>query len=258
MNRSLSDLVGCIVHARDGDIGRVQQFYFDDYTWTIRYMVMNTVEWRPGHQVLISTVALNRPEWEARVFPVNLTKLQVQNSPSIDTEKPVSRQHEIELFKYYGWPIYWGLSSYAGIRRSRHIHLPLSAKEKKKTSGQPAGDPHLRSTDQVTGYYIQASDGRIGHVQDYIVDDETWGICFIVVNTRNWWPGNKVLVSPRWIERMSWDESKVFVDLSRESIRNSPEYDSSKPVSLDYAGQLFDYYGRPQGGNDEKNPTSKG
>lgn len=246
MNRSLSDFVGCIVRARDGDIGKVQQFYFDDHTWTIRYMVINTVEWHPGRQVLISTAALNRPEWESRAFPVKLTRLQVQNSPSIDTDKPVSRQHEMELLKYYGWPIYWSLIPYAGIRYPVHTHGPLSAKAKKKTSKKLAGDPHLRSTDRVTGYDIQASDGKIGHVQDYIVDDETWGIRFIVVNTRNWWPGKKVLVSPRWIERVSWDESKVFVDLSRESIRNSPEYDPSQPVSLDYAGRLFDHYGRPQ------------
>ncbi|MBU0714196.1 MAG: PRC-barrel domain containing protein [Verrucomicrobia bacterium] len=244
MNRSLSDLVNCVVRASDGDIGLVQQFYFNDYSWTIRYMVMNTVIWRPGRQVLISPVALNKPEWKARVFPVNLTKLQVQHSPNIDTAQPVSRQHEVELFKYYGWPVYWGSNPYVGIGYPVPTNLPSIAEEKKGLPEKSEDDPHLRSTDQVAGYHVQATDGEIGHVQDYIVDDETWTICYIVVNTRNWWPGKKVLVSPRWIERVSWEESKLFVDLSRESVRNSPEYDPSKPVSLDYEGRLFGHYGR--------------
>ena len=131
-------------------------------------------------------------------------------------------------------------------------HLPSIAEEKKFPPEKSEGDPHLRSTDQVTGYYVQATDGEIGHVHDYIVDDETWTIRYIVVNTRNWWPGKKVLVSPRWIKRVSWEESKLFVDLSRESIRNSPAYDPSKPVSLDYEGRLFGHYGQKNDGESVK------
>ena len=244
MNRSLSDLVNCVVRASDGDIGTVRQFYFDDYTWTIRYMVMNTVEYRPGQQVLIATVALDKPQWQARVFPVNLTRLQVRNSPNINTAKPVSRQHEVELFKYYGWPVYWGSSPYAGVGYPVPTHLPSVAEEKKNLDEKSGDNPHLRSTDHVTGYYVHATDGEIGHVHDYIVDDGTWKIRYIVVNTRNWWPGKKVLVSPRWIKKVSWEKSELFVDLSRESIRNSPEYDHANPVSPDYEGRLCGHYGR--------------
>lgn len=245
MMRSITRLVGCKVRAKDGDIGRVEEFYFDDHKWIIRYMVVDTGRWLQGRQALISTAALKRPEWKSRAFPVNLTKEQVRNSPNIDTDRPVSRQHEARLHHYYDWPIYWttGLEQYAGVGYPVPTHLPLAAKAKKAPLEKPA-DPNLRSTRRVTGYYIQAMDGEIGHVHDFIVDDETWAIRYIVVSTQNWLPGKKVLVSAPWIWRVSWDKSKMFVDLSRESIKNSPVFDHSKPVSRAYEERLFDHYGR--------------
>ena len=246
MKRSVSHLVGGTVRAKDGDLGRVEEFYFDDHKWIIRYMVVDTRRWLQGRQVLISTAASKRPIWKSRVFPVNLTKKQVRSSPSIDTDKPVSRQHEAELHDYYNWPVYWGagLDPYAGVGYPVPTHfLPLATRERKTSFEKPA-DPNLRSTRQVTGYHIQATDGEIGHVQDFIVDDETWAIRYVVVNTQNWLPGKKVLVFPAWISRVSWDKSKVLVDLSRESVKNSPAFDPSKPVSRGYGERLFDYYGR--------------
>ena len=246
MKRSVSHLVGGTVRAKDGDLGRVEEFYFDDHKWIIRYMVVDTRRWLQGRQVLISTAASKRPIWKSRVFPVNLTKKQVRSSPSIDTDKPVSRQHEAELHDYYNWPVYWGagLEPYAGVGYPVPTHfLPLATREREMSFEKPA-DPNLRSTRQVTGYYIQATDGEIGHVQDFIVDDETWAIRYVVVNTQNWLPGKKVLVFPAWISRVSWDKSKVLVDLSRESVKNSPAFDPSKPVSRGYEERLFDYYGR--------------
>jgi sporulation protein YlmC with PRC-barrel domain len=247
MKRSISRLVGCTVRAKDGDIGRVEQFYFDDHKWVIRYMLVDTGRWLQGRQVLISTAALKKPKWKSRVFPVNLTKEQVRNSPSIDTDKPVSRQHEAKLHNYYDWPIYWttGLEPYAGIGYPVPTHLSPPARGKKASPEKPA-DPNLRSMRQVTGYYIQAIDGEIGHVQDFIVDDETWAIRYLAVNTHNWLPGRKVLVFPAWISRVSWDKSKVFVDLSRESVKNSPAFDPSQPVSRGYEERLFDHYGKPK------------
>lgn len=247
MMRSITRLVGCKVRAKDGDIGRVEQFYFDDHKWVIRYMVVDTGRWLQGRDVLISTAALKRPEWKSRVFPVNLTKQQVRNSPNIETDKPVSRQHEAALHDYYDWPVYWGLGvqQYTGVGYPVPTHLQPPAKRKNAPSEKPA-DPNLRSTHQVTGYYFQAIDGEIGHVQDFIVDDETWAIRYVVVNIHNWLPGRKVLVFPSWISRVSWDKSKVFVDLSRESIENSPAFDHTKPVSRAYEEQLFDHYGRPK------------
>lgn len=173
MMRSITRLVGCRVRTRDGDIGRVEEFYFDDHKWIIRYMVVDTNRWLQGRQVLISTAALERPEWKSRAFPMNLTKQQVRDSPSIDTDKPISRQHEAELHGYYDWPIYWcmGLEPCVDIAHPAPTHLPLAAKQKKAPIEKLA-DPSLRSTHQVTGYYIkrhQEVNGGNGLVEDQVI-----------------------------------------------------------------------------------------
>lgn len=247
MMRSISRLIGSTVRAKDGDIGRVEEFYFDDHKWVIRYMVVDTGRWLQGREVLISTVALKKPEWKSRAFPVDLNKEQVRKSPGIDTDKPVSRQHEAELHDHYNWPIYWsmGLEPYARVGYPVPAHFPPPARQKVASLERPA-DPNLRSTRQVTGYYFQALDGEIGHVHDFIVDDETWAIRYVVVSTQNWLPGKKVLVFPSWIRRVSWDKSKMFVDLSRESIKSSPAFDPSKAVSRGYEERLFEHYGQPK------------
>ena len=179
------------------------------------------------------------------MFPVNLTKEQVRNSPGTDTDKPVSRQHETELHGYYGWPVYWGGGTVLGEFQTSPLMIMETVKEDETPPENPDSDTHLRSTSVVTGNHIEATDGEIGHVEDFVVDDKTWAIRYLLVDTGNWLPGRRVLVSPRWIKRVSWSESKVLVDLTRDAIKNSPEFDPEKPVSDDYEGKLHDYYGRP-------------
>jgi hypothetical protein len=244
MLRSIKELHGYTVRATDGDIGTVHEFYFDDHTWTIRYLVVDTGGWLSGRPVLLSTLALGQPDWEERVFPVLLTREQVEHSPDIATHKPVSRQMEGDLHAYYGWSPYWRTSmSTLGAGAAAVAHVISGTEE---GSGEPGRDPHLRSTRQVSGYHIQASDGEIGHVEDFIAEDEAWVVRYIVVDTRNWLPGRKVLVAPAWIERVSWAERKVHVDLTRETIKHSPEFDPSAPVNREYELRLYDYYGRPK------------
>jgi sporulation protein YlmC with PRC-barrel domain len=245
MRRSLNDLVGYTIRANDGDIGKVSEFYFDDQGWTIRYVVVDTGGWLSGRKVLISPAAFGKPDWESGAFPVDLTKEQVQNSPSIDTDKPVSRQNEAELHGYYGWPVYWGGGLVFGGVQASPLLVMETEQEDEEFLEEPEGDTHLHSTSEVAGNHIEATDGEIGHVEDFVVDDETWAIRYLLVDTRNWLPAKHVLVSPRWSKRVSWAESKVFVDLTREAIKNSPEFDPRKPVTLDYEGELHDYYGRP-------------
>lgn len=244
MQRSISRLMGCSVKARDGEIGAVNDFYFDDHAWVIRYMVVNTGGWLSGRDVLISTAALKTPEWKARAFPVGLTRRQVRNSPGIDTHKPVSRQHETELHAYYGWPVYWGASPLVGFGYPMPMMVPPLPEE--KPARRKKEDTHLRSVSQVTGYYIHATDGEIGHVQDFIVDDKTWAIRYIVVNTRNWLPGKQVLIAPDWIGSVNWREAMVTLHLSRKKIKDSPEYDPGKPVTDDYRTRLARHYERPR------------
>jgi hypothetical protein len=248
MNRSLNNWVDCVVRANDGDVGKVEQFYFDDLTWTIRYMVVSTGGRRPGRNILISLAALGKPDWEKRVFPVNLTLAQVHSSPHTDIDEPLSRQHEAELHKHYAWPVYWGGGFYVTPGYGMAT-IPASAAEtaaQASSSGVRRVDPHLRSTREVTGCAVRATDGDIGHVEDFLVDDETWVIRYLLVNTRNWLPDRRVLVSPRWIGRISWADKAVSVDLSRAAVKKSPKFDPSKPVSLDYEVKLLGHLRKPE------------
>lgn len=245
MKRSLNNLVGYAISANDGEIGTVSEFYFDDRSWTIRYVVADTGGWLSGRKVLISPVALGSPDWESRTFPVNLTKEQVRNSPSIDTDKPISRRNEAELHGYYGWPSYWmGGTSYGGIQPMPLLMIDAE-KEDEAPPEESESDTHLRSTSQVTGNRIEATDGEIGHLESFMVDDETWAIRYLVVDTGNWLPGKRVLVSLRWIQRVSWPKAEVLVDLTRDAIKSSPEFDPREPITPVYEGKLHDYYGRP-------------
>lgn len=235
MQQRLHSLIGYAIRATDGDLGKVYEFYFDDVTWTIRYMVAETGNWLSGRKVLISVVAMGKPDWESRAFPVNLTCEQVRSSPDIDTQRPVYRQHEAELHEYYQWPQYWegGYQGALGITPFPLFEAPLS--QESPESGRQ-DDPHLRSTRQVTGYKIHATNGEIGHVADFMVNDQNWAIRYLVVDTGNWLPGKKVLVSPSWIKSVNWDDASVTVDRMRESIKNSPNAGPSKDIDPDQPG----------------------
>jgi hypothetical protein len=238
MLRSVKDLRGYTIRATDEDIGRVHGFLFEDTSWIIRYLVVDTGTWLPGRQVLISPLALGQPDWNANALPVALTKEQVENSPPILEDQPVSRQMESDLFAYYGWSPYWASTTSVAALQS------MEAEEKRRQAAQ--ADPHLRSTREVIGYHIQARDGDIGHIDDFVAEDEVWTIRYLVIDTRNWLPGKKVLVAPAWAEAINWTEQSVEVDLKRETIKNSPEFNPSAPVNREYEVQLYDYYGRPR------------
>ena len=249
MLRNVTHLKGFAIHARDGEIGTLEQFYFDDESWAVRYLVVNTGGWLSGRLVLVSPIALRQAEWQSQRLDVALTKKQIADSPIIDTHKPVSRQHEAIYSGYYGYPYYWrganlwGLGSYpADLTVRRESMAETEAAHAR--AGKESVDSHLRSTDEVKGYHTEAADGEIGHVTDFLVDDETWAIRYLEVDTRNWWPGKKVLVSPQWINHVSWRESKVYVDLTRETIQNGPEWSASMTVTREYESRLYDYYDR--------------
>ena len=237
MLRSVKDLRGYTIRAADGDIGKVHEFYFDDRGWIIRYLVVDTGTWLPGRRVLLSPSAMGQPDWETQVLPVGLTKGQVEHSPPIDADKPVSRQMERELHVYFGWRPYWGSATVMAIQ---------TEEEANQEAEQEQTDPHLRSTREVIGYHIRARDGEIGHVEDLIANDEGWGIRYLVVDTHNWLPGRKVLVDPFWSEQVNWAERRVHVDMTCEMVKNSPEFDPSAPVNREYEVRLYDFYGRPK------------
>ena len=252
MKRTIKDLMGFTMGATDGEIGKVKDFYFDDVTWTIRYLVVETGSWLSNRKVLISPEALLQVDWANETFPVNLTKEQIKKSPDVDTDQPVSRQHEMKLNAYYPWTNYWGGGILAGGLGATGMMMPRSSvpmeegvKNSKNTpDAEPEGDPHLRSAKNVQGYTIHALDDTIGDVEDFIVDDSNWTINYVLVDTGKWFTGKKVIISPDLIKEINWATSAVIVNASVEQVKNSPEYDASKQLSTEYEANLKNYYGR--------------
>ena len=246
MLRSLKDLERYTVNATDGDLGTVVNFLLDDQRWIVRYLVVESGGFLDGRRVLISPIFFRQAEWLTRRFHLALTIDKVKKSPSVNLDQPVSRQHEQDYYGYYGYPHYWGgegiwgMGAYPGSLMAGGWNEALA-----QHSAETSGDTHLRSARDVQGYGIQGSDEAIGHVDDFLVDDETWEVRYLVIDTSNWWFGKKVLVAPHWASRISWEESKVYLDMSRQEIKNSPEWNATAPVNREYEARLYDYYGRP-------------
>lgn len=240
-----STLAGYAVDAEDGSIGTVDGLLFEDDSWTVRWAVIDTGAWLSGRKVLLPPGVLGEPEGVRRAIEVPLTKQQVKDSPDIDTDAPVSRQHESDIYDYYGWAPYWvgypHAPAMAGVPVPPHTVAGEPAIEQHRVRAERGeNDPHLRSTGEVAGYGIHASDGDIGHVEDFIIDTDGWAVRYVIVDTINWWPARKVLVAPSRFVDVNWAERAVTVDLTRDQIRNGPEYDPSSTTRAE-AGRITEY-----------------
>jgi len=254
MLRSMQDLEDYTIAATDGDIGEVKDFYFDNEVWVVRYFIVETGAWLASRKVLITPSSIQRPDWAQHRLHVAISKEQVKNSPDIDTDKPVSRQHEMQYLGYYGYPNYWGDVSVgnAGIYPGG-FGLPGGPVQEERARQDSAkaqralhedDDPHLRSCKAIIGYHIKATDGEVGHVESLLIDEETWAIQYLVVNTSNWWLGHKVLIAPEWIDEIRWLDKSVSVDLESASIKASPPYESSQQLNRERESSLYNHYGR--------------
>ena len=245
MLRSLKDLYGYRVQASDGEAGSVEDFYFDDDGWTVRYVVVDLGGWLQERRVVVSSRAVGRPDWETKLLSAELTKEQLRISPTSAEIIPVSRQGDRMLQAQYA------IAARETDKEDRLVpaSLPGTPQARIRVDGHRL-DPHLRSSKEVLGYRIQAKDGQVGSVEDLIVDDESWSIRYMVVDTGaaslSWLPGKKVLVAPAWIEAVTWEEKKVHVDLSRGTIHDSPGFDPSAPINREYEVRLYDYHGQPK------------
>jgi uncharacterized protein YrrD len=249
MLRNLNQMEGRPLHASDGEIGEVKDFFFDTDHWRVRYFIADTGEWLNSRRVMIAPEVLRTSQPDPHALSVDLTIDQVRHSPDIDMGKPVSPQEEKTLRRHYGWPDYWGgLTAAAGSIIAAAVNtLGPGSYVNVERSTPPAVDPHLRSANQTKGYRIEATDGSIGHVEDFLVDEKNWRIRYLVVDTRNWWPGGNVVVAPEWIANVSWETRTVSVDLTREQIEASPPYgDAVSLIDPEYAARLHDHYGRPR------------
>ena len=242
IRRSLNSLLEYTMGATDGEIGAVKEFYFDDHSWTVRYIIIEAGNWLMGRKVLISTGALLPFDWNKGIFPVKLTKEQIKNSPDIDTEKPVSREQEIKLMKHYLQNGNWGSGFYAG-GATQPLYYGLPDDKHVGVEKNAAADKHLRSSSTVTGYSIKATDGTIGVVKDFLLHPSTWAIDFLVVDTGDWLPGKKVLISPKWIKEVKWDDSVITVKATMEQIKNCPEYNHGQAFTDGDAMAIHNYYG---------------
>jgi hypothetical protein len=199
---------------------------------------------------LASPFAVEALAWEDELLTVDLTREKVERGPDIDLEKPVSRQQFVDLHDYYGWPAYWAGSSLLGTATVGPYPFVLAGAEAVEDEARAGeleksdrGDPHLRSMREVIGYHIAAQNGDIGHVSDFLVDYEDWTIRFLEVDTRDFLPGPHVLIAPRWVEDVNWAGAEVDVALTRQQVKDSPEYDPERPVTPDYESRLFNHYG---------------
>jgi hypothetical protein len=258
MIRPSKDLQDLAIVATDGVIGNVKDFYLDDEAWAIRYLVVDAGSWLSSRKVLISPIAAGKPDWANMQLPVSLTREQVSKSPDIDTNMPVTRQHETDHLDYYSYPYYWGgmglwggggypamlMPGYAGYGSATASRAEADRTQARTEVRQRDNDPHLRSCKAVVGYHIEANDGEIGHVQGLLVDEESWAIRYLVASTSNWWLGHDVLVAPQWIKHVSWAEQTVAVDLTRDALKQAPEYDPALPLTREMEIAVYKHYGR--------------
>jgi len=244
MLRSIQEITGYKIQSLDGNVGKAADFYFDDVGWFVRYVVTDTGGWLTGRKVLVSPEAFGEPQWRDGLIPVHLSRRTIEESPPIDEHAPVHRENEGRLRAFYGWPNWWSTPMHGLLVPSAREVVEAQTREAPVATEER--DPSLRSSGEVRGYHIAARDGEIGHVSDFIVDDATWAIRYLVVDTRNVLPGKKVLLSPHWISEVRWTDEKVAVDQTTEQIREAPEFDPSEPINREQETRLYDFYGRPK------------
>ena len=231
MLQDIQHLYDLKLSATDGDLGQVKDFYFDDQSWKIRYLVVDTGNWLPGRQVLLSPDAFNPAAFGAlNAKPghlhVNLTRRQIEDSPSIETHLPISRQHETGYYQYYGWPVYWDAGLLDVARPP--TNAPEGMAERNLRHGQQQqGDLHLRSTKAITGYDIHASDGLMGTVNNFLIDGKSWRIREITAETGHWFTIRTIHIPTAQITGIGYDESAVFVDLSIAELESAAAEDAT-------------------------------
>lgn len=256
MLRTISSLKGHSIRATDGELGHVKKLYLDEERWGVRYLVVETGSWLFKRAVLLSPYSIKAVDDAAEVIDVSLAREQIKNAPEVDTDIRMSRHAEGEYSRYYGYDAYWtgpnlwGSNPYPIMDSTTAEGLPRAAEHlddggRLAQASEDSATSHLRDSDEICSYNIEGSDEGIGHVEDFIFDDESWTVHYLIVDTRNWWPGGKkVLIAIHWIDDINWVDTTVRVNLTREQIKNSPAYNADVAVNREYESNLHTYYGR--------------
>ncbi len=227
MLQNIKELYGNTLSASDGEIGHIKDFYFDDESWVVRYLIVDTGSWLTGQIVLLTPHSFGALDQSKKTLQIKLTKKQIEDSPSIDSHIPVSRQYEIEYYRYYNWPTYWEGSDMWGMGGYPMVMPTADDIKAAHKKFKHRADKHLRSSLTVDGYDIQTVDGPIGHISGFMVDDRSWAIQELVVQTGSWFSGKEVLISVSKIKRISYEESKVYVSLTKEDIQLTADHEIS-------------------------------
>jgi hypothetical protein len=233
MSSTARQLCGFAVRARDGGGGRVHDLYFDDQDWSVRFVVVGVGRWPFDRRVLISPPELREPDEGEEVLPVALSRAQLGECPEAHVQRTVSAMRRKERSAHReGLPVWLWRPPFGACPVPPFALLPMDDEggegdwggTRLRVDGDER-DVHLRSVSEVIGYHIQAKDGEIGHVEDFVLCDEDWLIKYLLVDTRNWWGGRKVVVEPQWVEEFKCGESKVYLKLARGGVEGIPEYD---------------------------------
>jgi uncharacterized protein YrrD len=243
MLRKFSDLIGYKIHATDDFIGKADDFIFDKRSWIIRYLVVDT-RVLFGKHVLLYTEAIDRPDWKHQEFLMNVTKEQVKNSPELDLQNPISPKDQRRLHTYYQWPGYM-VPPFPVPAAGFPLPVQQEPLSESEFPPQEEDNHHLHSLKTIKGYHLQTTDDELGHVDDFLIEDQQWVVRYLVIDTRNWLPGKHVLIAPEWTSYIAWEDHKVAVKFSKEAIKESPEYDPATAVTREYETLLYKFYGMP-------------
>ena len=241
--RRIRDITELTLYGIDGQVGTVQELYFDDQNWAVRYLVVRTGGWLMGRDVLIAPIAITGIDDAEASMRIHLMKEQIEHAPSIENTQPISRQYEEAYYRHFSWAPYWQLDTTMWGSPIPYTDASTASLMEPLPPESPE-QSHLRSSAEVTGYGIRAQDGEIGHMEDLVIDDEEWVIRYVEVDTGNWLPGKKVLVQTGRIRQFDWQSRSVTMSLTRYAIESAPAYDPSKLITPDYEVRLFKHYGK--------------
>jgi len=239
MLRHASKIIGCDVVSSDGSVGKVHDILFDEVSWTFQHLVADIGSWLAGERVLLPLAAVGEVDEVERQLQVHLTKGEIEHCSGVSTCTTASEEAQVLLGKYWMWTT----TSFAHLppEASRVMDSEATADEKEEVEDKV--ESRLRSVRESDGYHIAAPDGDIGHLTELVVDSDTWQIQYLVVNTGNWLLRRNVLIPRAALESIHWADRKVHLSITKNEIKNSPEYDPKEMLDRDYEQTLHDHYG---------------
>ena len=205
-------LIGRGLLASDGTIGTISDFLFEEATWSVRYVLVDTGKWLAGRQVLLSPRAfVHEPFGQPGTARARLSRSQIEESPALATGEPLTRGFERAYFRHFGWPSYWmGPSLGAAL-------APVDTSEVR-----------LLSVKELTGGLAQASDTRIGKVKNFSLSSLSWMVREIVVDAGHWYSERLVLIQPGLVERVGMAESVLYIGRSRLEVLSAPSLSETR------------------------------